>query len=146
MNDKINLLDYNTQQLRELCKEWGEPSFRAEQLMKWIHQAGVADFQEMSNLSKSFRQKLIDSAEVKLPEIFTCQRSKDGTRKWLLKLSCGNSIETVFIPAGNRGTLCVSSQVGCGLNCSFCSTAKQGFNRNLSTAEIIGQLRLAGGT
>ena len=97
----------------------------------------------MTNLGKALREKLSQLSYIKLPEIVTCQKSSDGTHKWLLKLDCGNCIETVFIPEANRGTLCVSSQVGCALNCSFCSTAKQGFNRNLSTAEIIGQVWLA---
>lgn len=111
--------------------------------MQWIHQAGYHDFAQMTNLGKTLRERLSQIAEIKLPEIVACQQSKDGTCKWLLKLDCGNCIETVFIPEANRGTLCVSSQVGCALNCSFCSTAKQGFNRNLSTAEIIAQVWLA---
>lgn len=143
MNQKINLLDYNYQQLRELCVQWGEKPFRAQQLMQWIHQRGFSDFLKMSNLGKSFHSKLAQYAMVKLPEIVSAQKSSDGTHKWLLKLDCGNCIETVYIPETSRGTLCVSSQVGCALNCSFCSTAKQGFNRNLSTAEIIGQVWLA---
>jgi len=140
---QLNLLDYNYQQLRQLCFDWGEKPYRAQQLLKWIHQYGVTDFNEMTNLSKSFRMKLNNKACIKLPEITVSKRSMDGTHKWLLKLDCGNSIETVYIPETGRGTLCISSQVGCGLNCSFCSTAKQGFNRNLSTSEIIGQLWVA---
>jgi len=139
----VNLLDYNYQQLRELLSSWGEKPYRAQQLIQWIHQVGLVDFNQMSNLGKALRQKLSRLSFIKLPEIVTCQKSSDGTHKWLLKLDCGNCIETVFIPEANRGTLCVSSQVGCALNCSFCSTAKQGFNRNLSTAEIIGQVWLA---
>lgn len=143
MSQKINLLDFNYQQMREFFTELGEKPYRAQQLMQWIHQAGFHDFEQMTNLGKHLRQKLNELAEIRLPEIVTCQKSNDGTCKWLLKLDCGNCIETVYIPEANRGTLCVSSQIGCGLNCSFCSTAKQGFNRNLSTAEIIGQVWLA---
>lgn len=140
---KVNLLDYNLPQLRDLLSQWGEQPFRAQQLMQWIHQAGCVDFAPMTNLGKALREKLSQLSHIKLPEIVTCQKSNDGTHKWLLKLDCGNCIETVYIPEANRGTLCVSSQVGCALNCSFCSTAKQGFNRNLSTAEIIGQVWIA---
>lgn len=123
--------------------ECGEKPYRAQQLMQWIHQAGFHGFAEMTNLGKALREKLNQIACIHLPEIISCQQSNDGTHKWLLKLDCGNCVETVFIPEAKRGTLCVSSQVGCALNCSFCSTAKQGFNRNLSTAEIIGQVWLA---
>ncbi len=143
MNQKINLLDFNYQQMRQFMSDCGEKPFRAQQLMQWIHQAGLHDFEQMSNVSKVLRERLTQTAEIRLPEIISCQKSSDGTHKWLLKLDCGNCIETVFIPEAKRGTLCVSSQVGCALNCSFCSTAKQGFNRNLSTAEIIGQVWLA---
>ncbi|TID99297.1 23S rRNA (adenine(2503)-C(2))-methyltransferase RlmN, partial [Legionella pneumophila] len=140
---KVNLLNYNYSQLRELLIGWDEKPFRAQQLFQWIHQVGIRDFAQMTNLGKVLRNKLSQLACIDLPEIVACQKSADGTHKWLLKLECGNCIETVFIPEANRGTLCVSSQVGCALNCSFCSTAKQGFNRNLSTAEIIGQVWLA---
>ncbi|AHE67105.1 23S rRNA m2A2503 methyltransferase [Legionella oakridgensis ATCC 33761 = DSM 21215] len=143
MNRKINLLNYNYEQMRQFVADCGEKPYRAQQLMQWIHQAGYHDFSQMSNLSKVMRGRLEHIAEIHLPEIVSCQKSSDGTHKWLLKLDCGNCIETVFIPETSRGTLCVSSQVGCGLNCSFCSTAKQGFNRNLTTAEIIGQVWLA---
>ncbi|CEK10627.1 23S rRNA (adenine(2503)-C(2))-methyltransferase RlmN [Legionella hackeliae] len=143
MSQKINLLDFNYQQMRSFFSDLGEKPYRAQQVMQWVHQAGFHDFSQMSNLGKSLREKLAQMSEIRLPEIVTCQKSSDGTHKWLLKLDCGNCIETVFIPEKNRGTLCVSSQVGCALNCSFCSTAKQGFNRNLSTAEIIGQVWLA---
>lgn len=142
-NSKVNLLDLNYQRLLDFCIEQGEKPYRAQQLMQWIHQVGLNDFGQMTNLSKAFREKLMTFAEIRLPELVGCQESKDGTHKWLLKLSCGNCIETVFIPEKTRGTLCVSSQVGCALNCSFCSTGKQGFNRNLTTAEIIGQLWFA---
>ncbi len=143
MNPKINLLDFNYQQMRQFLSDIGEKPYRAQQLMQWIHQTGFHDFAEMSNLGKVFREQLTEIAEICLPEIISCQKSSDGTHKWLLKLDCGNCIETVYIPEKKRGTLCVSSQVGCALNCSFCSTAKQGFNRNLTTAEIIGQVWLA---
>lgn len=142
-NPKVNLLDLNYQRLSDFCVEQGEKPYRAQQLMQWIHQVGLHDFGQMTNISKAFREKLMAFAEIRLPELVRCQESKDGTHKWLLKLSCGNCIETVFIPEKTRGTLCVSSQVGCALNCSFCSTGKQGFNRNLTTAEIIGQLWFA---
>ncbi len=143
MDQKVNLLNYNYQQLRELLSSWDEKPFRAQQLIQWIHQAGLRDFSQMTNIGKALREKLARLSFIALPEIVECQKSADGTHKWLLKLDCGNCIETVFIPEANRGTLCVSSQVGCALNCSFCSTAKQGFNRNLTTAEIIGQVWLA---
>lgn len=143
MNQKVNLLNYNYEQLRDFLKELGEKPYRAQQLMQWIHQVGLDDFNQMSNLGKKLRERLADVAEIRLPEITSVQKSNDGTHKWLLKLDCGNCIESVFIPEAKRGTLCISSQVGCGLNCSFCSTGKQGFNRNLSTAEIIGQLWIA---
>jgi 23S rRNA (adenine2503-C2)-methyltransferase len=143
VGEKNNLLNFTHQQLREFVHKLGEKPFRAQQLLQWIHQVGLHDFAQMSNLGKSLRQRLSECAEIRLPEIVNCQRSNDGTHKWLIKLDCGNCIETVFIPEAKRGTLCVSSQVGCALNCSFCSTAKQGFNRNLTTAEIIGQVWLA---
>lgn len=143
MSDKINLLNFNYQQMREFFSSLGEKPFRAQQVMQWIHQAGFSDFSQMSNLGKALRERLADMTEIRLPEIIVHQQSSDGTCKWLLKLDCGNSIETVYIPEANRGTLCVSSQVGCALNCSFCSTGKQGFNRNLTTAEIIGQVWIA---
>ena len=143
MSDRINLLNFNYQQMREFFSNIGEKPFRAQQLIQWIHQAGFNEFSQMSNLGKSLRLKLSEIAEIRLPEIIEEQKSADGTCKWLLKLDCGNSVETVYIPEPKRGTLCVSSQVGCSLNCSFCSTAKQGFNRNLTSAEIIGQVWLA---
>ncbi len=143
MNTRVNLLNYNFAELCELFEGWGEKKFRATQVQKWIHQYGITDFACMTNLSKPLRVKLQNLAEVSLPECVYTQHSKDGTIKWLLKLSCGNSIETVYIPEDDRGTLCVSSQVGCALNCTFCSTAQQGFNRNLNVAEIIGQVWLA---
>ena len=139
----VNLLDYSQAKLRVLLQELGEAPYRTTQLMQWIHQVGETDFSKMTNLSKAFRQKLSETACIQGPEAVKTQVSKDGTYKWLLKLSCGNCIETVYIPEKKRGTLCVSSQIGCGLTCSFCSTAKQGFNRNLTVAEIIGQVWFA---
>jgi 23S rRNA (adenine2503-C2)-methyltransferase len=140
---KINLLDLDREGLVQYFVERGEKSFRATQVMKWIHDQGVADFTAMTNISKDLRASLLGTAEIRLPEIAADQLSDDGSRKWLFRLADGNCIETVFIPEAERGTLCISSQVGCMLNCSFCSTAQQGFNRNLTTGEIIGQLWLA---
>jgi 23S rRNA (adenine2503-C2)-methyltransferase len=123
--------------------EHGEKSFRASQLLKWIHQQGEVDFQKMTNISKSLRDKLSTIAKVELPEVIADRTSVDGTRKWLLKFEDGNSVEAVFIPTKGRGTLCISSQVGCSLNCSFCNTAQHGYSRNLTSAEIIAQLWMA---
>ncbi len=139
----INLIGYDHRAMSRYFSELGEKPFRASQLLKWIHQQGVYDYASMTNLSKALRGKLASQTTLDLPEIIQDQVSADGTRKWLLRLADGNSIETVFIPEDKRGTLCVSSQVGCGLNCSFCATAQQGYNRNLEAHEIIGQLRLA---
>jgi len=143
MSPKVNLLNFNHQQMRQFFSDCGEKPFRSQQLMQWIHQTGLNDFSQMNNLGKALRERLSSIAEIRLPEIISCQKSTDGTHKWLMRLDCGNAIETVYIPEAKRGTLCVSSQIGCALNCSFCSTAKQGFNRNLTTAEIIGQVWLA---
>ena len=140
---KINLLDLDRSGLVQYFAGRGEKAFRASQVMKWIHDQGVAEFAAMTNISKALRTSLEDEAEIRLPEIAADRLSEDGSRKWLFRLADGNCIETVFIPEADRGTLCISSQVGCMLNCSFCSTAQQGFNRNLTTAEIIGQLWLA---
>ncbi len=129
--------------MEEFFVELGEKPFRATQLLKWLYQYGVDDFDAMTNLSKSLRAKLSEIAEIRFPRVVADQKSDDGTHKWVLEIDSGNHIETVFIPEQGRGTLCVSSQVGCALACSFCSTAQQGFNRNLSTAEIIGQLWVA---
>ncbi len=142
-NQKINLLNFNYQQMRNFVSDCDEKPFRAQQLMQWIHQLGINDFSKMTNLGKVLCAKLTQIAEIRLPEIISTEKSSDGTHKWLIKLDCGNCIETVFIPEEKRGTLCVSSQVGCALNCSFCSTGKQGFNRNLTAAEIISQVWLA---
>lgn len=141
--EKVNLLNFNEALMRDFFHTIGEKPYRARQVLQWIHHFGQRDFAQMSNLSKVLRDKLATMSEIRVPEIVTTQASKDGTHKWLLKLACGNCIETVYIPEKTRGTLCVSSQVGCGLNCTFCSTAKQGFNRNLSAAEIIGQVWVA---
>ncbi len=140
---KVNLLGLDRQGLEAFFTDMGEKAFRASQVLKWIHQFGVDDFEQMTNMSKALRTKLVEIAEIKAPEVVLDQASTDGTHKWVLRLDSGNCIETVFIPVEDRGTLCVSSQVGCALECSFCSTAQQGFNRNLTAAEIIGQLRAA---
>ncbi len=140
---KINLLGLSRAGLERYFLEQGEQRFRAEQILKWIHQQGVKDFAAMTNLSVALRGKLETIAEISLPEVVGEQLSTDGTRKWLLRVDPQNSIEMVFIPENSRGTLCISSQAGCALNCAFCATAKQGFGRNLSSAEIIGQLWLA---
>ncbi len=139
----INLLNYDGKNLVDFCTEIGEKPFRARQLLRWIHQFGIVDFDLMSNLAKSLREKLAAQAVIELPLIMSDYAAADGTHKWLLSVGAGNGIETVFIPEANRGTLCVSSQVGCALACTFCSTGKQGFNRNLTVAEIIGQLWIA---
>jgi len=139
----LNLLDYDRQGLSEFFVKLGEKPFRATQVMKWIHQEAVLDFDVMTNLSKALRQKLTEIACISLPQVQTTQVSQDGTYKWLLKLDGENAVEMVFIPEDDRGTLCISSQVGCALDCRFCATAQQGFNRNLSTGEIIAQLWLA---
>ncbi len=143
MNSLVNLLDYDRAALGQFFVELGEKAFRADQVVQWIHQQGLMDFDAMSNLSKALRQRLKETAEIRLPEIVWEQAAADGTRKWLLRLDSGNCIETVYIPETNRGTLCVSSQVGCALDCQFCATAQQGFNRNLTTAEIISQVMIA---
>jgi 23S rRNA (adenine2503-C2)-methyltransferase len=140
---KINLLDLDRAGLVDFFAARGEKSFRAMQVMKWIYGQGVTDFEAMTNLSKGLRAALQSCAEIGLPTVVSDYTSDDGSRKWLLQMADGNCIETVYIPEAERGTLCVSSQVGCMLNCSFCSTAQQGFNRNLDTAEIIAQLWVA---
>ena len=140
---KTNLLGLSVSKLGDFFEQLGEKRFRATQMVKWIHQMGECDFDQMTNLSKSLREKLHESAEVCLPEVVSCQDSIDGTRKWLIKVEGGSCIEMVYIPEKDRGTLCVSSQICCALDCSFCATGKQGFNRDLNTAEIIGQLWIA---
>ncbi len=136
----VNLLNFDRKGMEAFFAELGEKPFRATQMLKWIYQFGVSDFGQMTNLSKAMREKLTSMAKISVPDIIEQQESGDGTIKWLFSLENGNAIETVFIPENERGTLCVSSQIGCALECSFCSTAQQGFNRNLSTAEIIGQV------
>ena len=143
---KTNLLNFSREELEGFFADIGEKSFRATQLLKWIYHEGIDDFDLMTNISKGLRTRLGELAEIRLPEIESEHPSKDGTVKWVLRLDNGNHIEMVFIPEPERGTLCVSSQVGCTLNCSFCSTARQGFNRNLTTAEIIGQVIIANRT
>jgi 23S rRNA (adenine2503-C2)-methyltransferase len=142
-NGKINLLSFDRKDMEAFFARRGEKAFRASQVLKWIHQLGVSELDAMTNLSKALRAELMEQTEVRAPEIVLDQSSQDGSRKWLLRLDDGNCIETVFIPEDDRGTLCVSSQVGCALDCSFCATAQQGFNRNLTVAEIIGQLWIA---
>lgn len=138
-----NLLDLDLAGLTTWFGERGEKPFRARQVFHWLHQAGVADFAQMTDIAKSLREKLQQQAEVAAPAISYAHTSTDGTRKWLFDVGVANGIETVFIPEDDRGTLCVSSQVGCALECTFCSTGRQGFNRNLTVAEIIGQLWVA---
>jgi 23S rRNA (adenine2503-C2)-methyltransferase len=138
---KQNLLDLDREGLERFFAETlGEKRFRAHQVMKWVHHRHVVDFAEMTDLGKALRTKLEEHAEVRVPLVQFDKPSEDGTHKWLLGMDGKNAIETVYIPDKGRGTLCVSSQVGCALNCTFCSTATQGFNRNLSTAEIVGQV------
>ncbi|PLZ02737.1 23S rRNA (adenine(2503)-C(2))-methyltransferase RlmN [Burkholderia sp. WAC0059] len=139
----VNLLDFDAEALVAYCESLGEKPFRARQLQRWIHQYNAADFDGMTDLAKSLREKLKGRAAIGMPGIASDHVSADGTRKWLIDVGNGNAVETVFIPEEGRGTLCVSSQAGCAVNCRFCSTGKQGFSRNLTTAEIIGQLRMA---
>ncbi|MDA8109017.1 MAG: 23S rRNA (adenine(2503)-C(2))-methyltransferase RlmN [Betaproteobacteria bacterium] len=138
-----NLLDFDPAALERLFAQLGEKPFRARQVLRWIHQRGEADFARMSDLAKSLRDKLREAARVAAPAVVGDSVAADGTRKWLLQVDGTNAVEAVYIPEAGRGTLCVSSQAGCMLDCAFCSTGKQGFNRNLSTAEIIGQLWIA---
>ncbi len=141
---KVNLLGMGLPAMEQFFTETlGEKRFRAIQVLKWIHQRGVDDFDDMTDVSKALREKLKTCAEIVAPEVTYKKYSKDGTRKWVMKMPGGSAVETVFIPEDDRGTLCVSSQIGCALDCSFCSTGKQGFNRDLSSAEIIGQLWVA---
>ena len=140
---RINLLGLTRAQMEQFFLDRGEKKFRAQQVLKWIHHQGVCDIEEMTNLGKALREKLQRIAEVRPPEIVSQHDSSDGTRKWAIRVEGGGLIETVLIPDGNRATLCVSSQVGCSLDCTFCSTGKQGFMRDLTAAEIIGQVWLA---
>jgi len=140
---KENLLGFDAAGLERFFAAQGEKPFRARQVQRWVHQRGASDFAQMSDLAKGLREKLVATACVEAPRIVGDTAAADGTRKWLLKVDGANAVEAVFIPEVRRGTLCVSSQAGCVLDCAFCSTGKQGFNRNLSTAEIVGQLWLA---
>ncbi len=137
---KANLAGMSLAHLREFFATLGEKPFRAAQVLKWIHQRGVIDFQAMTDISKPLRDKLMEVAEIQLPEVVEDYESDDGSHKWIIEVASGSRVEMVFIPESGRGTLCVSSQAGCSLDCSFCATGKQGFNSNLTVAEIIGQL------
>ncbi|HEV7610264.1 MAG TPA: 23S rRNA (adenine(2503)-C(2))-methyltransferase RlmN [Steroidobacteraceae bacterium] len=142
--ERVNLLGLPRSELETfVAQSLGAKPFRARQLMKWIYRRGAADFGAMTDLAQDFRAKLGEVARISVPEIVTTQLSADGTRKWMLRMDAVQGIETVYIPEPNRGTLCISSQVGCAMDCSFCSTAQQGFNRNLSVSEIVGQVWLA---
>jgi 23S rRNA (adenine2503-C2)-methyltransferase len=143
MSALTNLLDLDPAQLVAYCGELGEKPFRAKQLQRWIHQFGASNFDAMTDLAKSLRDKLKTRAVITAPAVISDHTSADGTRKWLVDVGQGNAVETVFIPEENRGTLCISTQAGCAVNCRFCSTGKQGFSRNLSVGEIIGQLWMA---
>ena len=140
---KLDLLGYTRSELEALLEELGEKPYRAEQILKWLHHRFVSNFDEMTDISKALRAHFTEFAEIHEPEVLQEKHSNDGTHKWLLKARSGSAIEMVFIPEDGRGTLCVSSQVGCALDCSFCSTGKQGFNSNLTAGEIIGQVRVA---
>jgi 23S rRNA (adenine2503-C2)-methyltransferase len=141
--DKTNLLGMSQGMLEQFFAARDEKPFRARQLMQWIHQRGVTEFDEMTDLSKKLRDRLREDAQIKLPIVQSRHDSKDGTVKWLFSTDCGQAVETVFIPEPGRGTLCISSQVGCALDCAFCATGAQGFNRNLTSAEIVGQVFVA---
>jgi len=135
-----NLLEFEEHGFAQFCAEMGEKPFRARQLMHWIHQSGVDDFDAMTDISKPLRERLKALAEIRAPRVVRDTTAADGTRKWLIEVGAGNAVDAVFIPERYRGTLCISSQAGCALACTFCSTGRQGFNRNLTVAEIIGQL------
>ena len=141
--EKTNLLGLSASRIGDFLESLGEKRFRGTQILKWVHQQGVTDINEMTNISKGLRTSLSEVAEVVLPEVVSVQDSVDGTRKWLIRMDGGSCIEMVYIPERDRGTLCVSSQIGCALDCSFCATGKQGFNRDLTAGEIIGQLWIA---
>jgi len=143
-DDRVNLLGLPRAELEAfVAARLDAKPFRARQLMKWIYRRGAADFAAMTDLKQDFRARLAEIAKIAVPQIVTEQRSADGTRKWMLRMDEAQGIETVYIPEPDRGTLCISTQVGCAMDCSFCSTARQGFNRNLSVAEIVGQAWLA---
>jgi len=137
---KTNLLDLDADGMKAFFAEFGEKPFRAQQALRWLHQTGETDFSQMTDLSKGLRETLSERAIIEIPRCISSSQSPDGTRKWLLAVGEDNAIETVFIPEASRGTLCISSQAGCALECAFCATGRQGFNRNLTTAEIVGQL------
>ena len=141
-----NLFGLDRAALRAVFADMGEKPFRADQVMQWIYRRGLDDFDGMTNVAKDLRERMKQCFEIRHPELVTEQVSKDGTRKWVLRLDGGNAVETVFIPEDDRGTLCISSQVGCAMDCSFCSTGKQGLNRNMTTAEIIAQVWFAART
>jgi 23S rRNA (adenine2503-C2)-methyltransferase len=144
VDDRVNLLGLPRAELEAfVAARFGAKPFRARQLLQWIHRRGASSFQEMTDLAKGFRAELEAVATIAVPQIVASQSSSDGTRKWLLRMDASQGIETVFIPEPDRGTLCISSQVGCAMDCGFCATARQGFNRNLSAAEIVGQVWLA---
>ena len=143
VTDRIDLLGLERSALVALCRDWGEKPFRGQQLMRWVHRRYAADFDEMTDLAKGFRQTLRERGRIAAPAVISDHVATDGTRKWLLDVGQGNAVETVFIPETHRGTLCISTQAGCAVNCLFCSTGKQGFARNLSAAEIVGQVWLA---
>ena len=140
---KTNLLGMSQDMLEQLFADWQEKPFRARQMMQWIYQRGVIDFDEMTDLSRKLRARLAAETEIRLPRVQSRFDSSDGTVKWLFSTDCGQAVETVFIPEPGRGTLCISSQVGCALDCAFCATGAQGFNRNLTSAEIVGQVFVA---
>ena len=141
--ERINLLGLPRAELEALCVTLGSRPFRGRQLMSWLYKRGCDRFEDMTDLARDFRRQLAERAEVRLPSILTVQHATDGTTKWLLAAGDSQAFEMVYIPETDRGTLCISSQVGCALDCAFCSTAQQGFNRNLSTAEMVGQVWLA---
>ena len=143
LKSKINLMGLNKKDLAGYFRSIGEKEYRANQIVKWIHQRGVSDFNSMTDLSLGLRKRLLEDCEIKAPEVIYQRDSIDGTRKWVVSVGEGNLIEMVLIPERKRATLCVSSQVGCAIDCSFCATGKQGFSRNLTLAEIIGQLWVA---
>lgn len=143
VTDKVNLLGFPPEELERHFADLGQKPFHARQLMRWIYQRGVTDFSAMTDLSKALRETLVETSRIDLPELLSQHESSDGTVKWLFASGSGQAVETVFIPEAARGTLCISSQVGCALDCAFCATGAQGFNRNLSAAEIVGQVWLA---
>ena len=140
MTERTELLSLDRAELGAFFETLGEKPFRAQQLFKWIYQEFETDFQQMTNISKALRTRLAETTRISLPRIERAQHAEDGTRKWLMRLHDGNAVEVVLIPEEDRATLCISSQVGCSLNCTFCATARQGFNRNLSAGEIVGQV------